>query len=95
MNDLSGIVGRATRHAAEVTVERAKASVNAFGRVDTGFMRDSIAATFQGSNQFETRFGVSSAARYAFYQHQGTRWISPAPFLTNAIQRLTPGDFRA
>lgn len=94
MNTLSGPVGRGTKHAAEVTVQRAKNSVNAYGRVRTGFMRDSITATFQGSNQHECRFSVSSAARYAIYQHQGTsRGITPAPFLLNAIQRLTPADF--
>jgi hypothetical protein len=93
MNTESGIVGQGARRAAEVTVKRAKGSVNAFGRVDTGFMRDSIHATFRGSNQHETRFSVSSDARYAFYQHQGTRYIKPAPFLRNAIERLRPADF--
>lgn len=93
MNDLSGPVGRGTKRAAEKTVKYAQGSVNAFGRVDTGYMRDSIRATFRGSNQHECRFSVSSAARYAFYQHQGTRWIRPAPFLRNAIQRLRPSDF--
>lgn len=94
MNGLSGPVGRGTKNAAEVTVKRAKGSVNAFGRVKTGFMRDSIYATFQGSNQHGCRFSVASRARYAIYQHEGTsRGISPAPFLRNAIQRLRPSDF--
>jgi hypothetical protein len=93
MNTLSGPVGQGTKRAAEATVKYAKDSVNAFGRVDTGFMRDSIRADFRGSNQYECRFSISSAARYAFYQHEGTRYISPAPFLRNAIQRLGPADF--
>ena len=94
LNNQSGPVGRGTKHAAEVTVKRAQGSVNAFGRVQTGYMRDSIHATFQGSNQFGVRFSVSSRARYAIYQHQGTsRGISPAPFLLNAINRLRPEDF--
>ena len=94
LNTLSGIVGKATRKAADITVQRAKGSVNAYGRVKTGFMRDSITATFRGSNQHECRFSISSAAPYAIYQHEGTsRGISPAPFLRNAISRLRPSDF--
>jgi HK97 gp10 family phage protein len=93
MNAPSGIVGQGARRAAEVTVRRAQGSVNAFGRVDTGFMRDSIHADFRGSNQHECRFSISSRAYYARFQHEGTRYISPAPFLRNAINRLRPSDF--
>lgn len=94
LNTLTGPIGRATKRAADVTVLRAKASVNAYGRVKTGFMRNSIHATFQGSNQHECRFSVSSGAHYAIYQHEGTsRGITPAPFLRNAIMRLRPSDF--
>jgi hypothetical protein len=94
MNTLSGPVGRGTKKAAEITVQRAKNSVNAYGRVKTGFMRNSIRATFKGSNQFGCRFSISSAAPYAIYQHEGTsRGISPAPFLRNAVNRLRPSDF--
>jgi hypothetical protein len=89
----SGDVGRGTRRAALVTVERAKASVNAYGRVATGFMRDSIHATFVGSNQYASRFSVQSEAPYSIYQHDGTRWIKPAPFLRNALDKLRPQDF--
>jgi hypothetical protein len=56
-------------------------------------MRDSIHADFRGSNQHECRFSISSRAYYARFQHQGTRYIRPAPFLLNAINRLRPADF--
>lgn len=93
LNGRGGPVGRGTKNAAEKTVTYAKASVNAYGRVDTGYMRDSIYATFQGSNQHECRFSVQSRARYARYQHGGTRYIRPAPFLSNAIANLRKSDF--
>jgi hypothetical protein len=94
MNTPTGIIGQGTRRAADITVARAKGSVNAYGRVKTGLMRNSIHATFTGSNQYECRFAISSAAPYAIFQHEGTsRGITPAPFLRNAIQRLRPGDF--
>lgn len=95
LNDQTGPVGRGTKAAADKTVRRSKALVSSFGRVDTGFMRDSISATFRGSNQHAVRFAVSSQAPYAIFQHQGTsRGITPAPFLRDAIDQLRPEDFR-
>lgn len=95
MNDRTGPVGRGTKAAADKTVTRAKGFVTSFGRVDSGFMRDSISATFRGSNQHGVRFSVSSQAPWAVFQHQGTvRGITPAPFLKNAIDELRPEDFR-
>lgn len=96
----SGIVGAATKRAAAKTVQYAKASIDrAPDRVDTGWMRDSIEASFVGSNQYQTRFAVASKAPYAIYQHEGTRnadgsWrIVPRPFLRLALQRLRPSDW--
>jgi len=93
MNGPSGQVGRAVRQAAALTVDRAKRRVNYYGRVDTGWMRDSIRADYVGSNQYHSRFVVASQASYAVYQHEGTARISPAPFLRDAIEELRPADF--
>lgn len=93
MNGQGGIVGRATRNAAETTKKRFQASVNAFGRVDTGRSRDNASVTFRGSNQHECRFSVSAGSSYWRYQEFGTRYIRPAPSLRNALARLSPADF--
>lgn len=93
MNGQGGIVGRATRNAAETTKQRFQASVNAYGRVDTGQSRDGASVTFQGSNQYQSQFAVAAGSSWWRFQEFGTRWISPAPSLQNALKRLTPGDF--
>lgn len=99
LNGPTGVVGRGLRKAAEETVGRAKRSVNAYGRVDTRWMRDSIHATLTGSNQYQARMEIMSDAPYAIYQHEGFRhyqsgkMIPPAPFLRNALDRLRATDF--
>lgn len=89
----SGMVGKGTKKAAEKVVRFAQGSITRAGRVQTGWMRDSIHATFAGSNQHQSRFKVASKARYAWYQHEGTDRIQGLPFLTRALARLRPADW--
>lgn len=89
----TGMVGRGTKKAADKVVRYAQGSITRAGRVDTGFMRDSIHSNFAGSNQFKTRFTVSSRAPYSLYQHEGTDRIQGLPFLTRALSRLRPSDW--
>lgn len=89
----NGMVGSATHRAADKVVRYAQGSITRAGRVDTGWMRDSIAANFAGSNQYQTRFRVASAAPYSIWQHEGTATIQGLPFLTRALARLRPADW--
>lgn len=91
-----GMVGRAVANAAEVTVQRAQANVDRYGRVQTGAMRRSVQASeVQGtSNAVSVQVGATES--YSIYQHEGTsRGITPAPFLTDALSELRPDDFQA
>lgn len=89
----TGMVGAGTKKAADKVVRFAQGSITRAGRVQTGWMRDSIHAQFAGSNQYQSRFQVSSQAPYSIYQHEGTRTIQALPFLTRALQRLRPSDW--
>lgn len=89
----SGMVGKGTKKAAEKVVRFAQGSITRAGRVDTGWMRDSVHANFTGSNQYQSRFRVASRARYAIWQHEGTDRIVGLPFLTRALARLRPSDW--
>lgn len=89
----TGMIGAGTKRAADKVVRYAQGSIRRAGRVDTRWMGDSIHTDFTGSNQYQTRFKVSSRAPYAIYQHEGTRTIQALPFLTRALQRLRPNDW--
>lgn len=80
--------------AGKVVAERAKANVNRYGRVDTGRMRDTIKAEAVKVNGPKITVDVVAPAPYSRFQHWGTRWITPAPFLTDALESLRVSDFR-
>lgn len=91
-----GMIGRAVASAAQVTVQRAQANVDRYGRVRTGAMRRGIQASEVRGTRNAVSVQVGATKSYSIYQHEGTsRGISPAPFLTDALRELRPGDFRA
>lgn len=91
-----GMIGRAVANAAEVTVRRAQANVDRYGRVRTGAMRRSIQAGELRGTPSTVSVQVGATESYSIYQHEGTsRGITPAPFLTDALRELRPDDFRA
>ncbi len=92
----SGLIGRAVGNAAKVTAERAKVRVGSYGRVKTGRMRASIRPGDSKVSGDKVAVSVVAEASYSVFQHQGTRrGVRPAPFLTDALRDLKPGDFRA
>lgn len=90
----TGFVGSRVKSAADITVQRAKANVERFGRVDTGRMRDTIFAEPVKAGPGRMTAEVVAPVRYARFQHDGTRYITPAPFLTDAVESLRPSDFQ-
>ena len=83
----TGTVGQRWKRLGEHVAQLAKDRVNYYGRVDTGFMRNSIKShLFQNGETVGVIIG--SDAHYDIYQHEGTsRGISPAPFLTDAARQ--------
>lgn len=91
--DPNGLVGRHLAKARDVAVQRAKDNVTRMGRVDTGRMRDTIYGTPVTATSDGLNASVIAPAPYSRFQHDGTRWITPAPFLTEALDSLKPRDF--
>lgn len=89
----NGPVGTRVAKAGDLTVRRAKENVNRYGRVDTGRMRDRIFAEPVTSTSRGLSVIVVSPQPYSRFQHFGTRYITPAPFLTDALESLRPIDF--
>lgn len=83
----------ATQRAAQKVQARAKANINALGRVDTGRMRDSIRVRrATTSDPLSAAYTVGSAVPYAVYQEFGTRAHGPRtkPFMVFRVRGRGP-----
>lgn len=93
MNEPGGDIYRSTEEAAQRTVQRAKNNVTSAGRVRTGYLRDHIIDRPLSSSIDEVSFEIVSEADYSVFIHDGTRYISAVPFLTDALGQLTSDDY--
>lgn len=90
-----GLGGRAVRRAANLTAKRAQQNIKVkYQRVRTGKMwRTTKAGKQTRLGPLRSRIMVTTGVPYSVYQHEGTRTISPAPYLTDALRELRPEDF--
>lgn len=88
-----GLVHAAVEHAGEAVADRGRQLVYApYDRVDTSFMAESIHSEMQSGAEAEALVG--SDAEYDIYQHEGTsRGITPAPFMTDALEQVIGATF--
>jgi HK97 gp10 family phage protein len=59
--------------AADLLIQKAQSKA----RVDTGYMRDNIQVVEQSANKIT----VGSTADYSIFNEEGTRYMSPQPFM--------------
>jgi HK97 gp10 family phage protein len=90
---LLGITGGSAKRAADVTRRRMQDNIIASGRVKTGFMLRSIDVQTVRQNMRLCELAVGSAAHYTPFQNWGTRYITGAHFIEDAIRDLTFRDF--
>lgn len=90
-----GLGGRAVRRAANVTAKRAQQNIkHKYQRVRTGKMwRTTKAGKQTRVGPLRSRIMVTTGVPYSVFQHDGTRFITPAPYLTDALRELRPADF--
>jgi len=87
------ITGGSARRAAEVTKRRMQSNIISSGRVKTGFMLRSIDVKLVRQNMRLCEMAVGSAAHYTPFQNWGTRYITGAHFIEDAVRDLTFRDF--
>lgn len=86
LNQPGGIVGRATVRAGQTTADRVRALIRRYELIDTGAMLGDVTAVLTEADPAGTTVGVGTPnVGYTRYQRR--------PFLTEALDQLTPNDF--
>lgn len=85
---MSGVVKQRVRMAIAETLAEVETDAKLRAPVDTGNMRASITGQFTGETEGTVATGPQ--APYAIYVHDGTRKVSPRPFLRQAAEAARP-----
>lgn len=89
--DLSNAGPRVRAQASQVVRRSAlavEANAAANAPVDTGFLRSSIHLRSRGSETLSV--AITPSASYAIFQEHGTIYITPNPFMMNALEAVEP-----